>query len=157
MLHKKVFFLTAAAVIVSTALISCNKMTGSESAENGVSERIKHGEYIVKITGCNDCHTPGYPEADGWKTPRSKPHCAKNSTSPHRRTAAHRRGNAAVARCTSTARRWSAASSRWPRSPASTCSPWKASPRRPEGTARSDLHHARAALRRILKDVRSDL
>ena len=27
----------------------------------------------------------------------------------------------------------------------------------PEGTARSDLHHARAALRRVLKDVRSDL
>lgn len=27
----------------------------------------------------------------------------------------------------------------------------------PEGTARSDLHHARAALRRILKDIRSDL
>src|SRR5689334_20023768 len=27
----------------------------------------------------------------------------------------------------------------------------------PEGTARSDLHHARAALRRILGDVRSDL
>jgi RNA polymerase sigma-70 factor (ECF subfamily) len=26
----------------------------------------------------------------------------------------------------------------------------------PEGTARSDLHHARAALRRLLKDVRSD-
>ena len=27
----------------------------------------------------------------------------------------------------------------------------------PEGTARSDLHHARATLRRVLKDVRSDL
>jgi RNA polymerase sigma-70 factor (ECF subfamily) len=26
----------------------------------------------------------------------------------------------------------------------------------PEGTARSDLHHARAALRRLLKDVRSE-
>ena len=26
----------------------------------------------------------------------------------------------------------------------------------PEGTARSDLHHARAALRRLLNDVRSD-
>lgn len=26
----------------------------------------------------------------------------------------------------------------------------------PEGTARSDLHHARAALRRLLKDMRSD-
>jgi RNA polymerase sigma-70 factor (ECF subfamily) len=27
----------------------------------------------------------------------------------------------------------------------------------PEGTARSDLHHARTALRKLLKDVRSDL
>jgi RNA polymerase sigma-70 factor, ECF subfamily len=27
----------------------------------------------------------------------------------------------------------------------------------PEGTARSDLHHARAALRRILQDIRGDL
>jgi RNA polymerase sigma-70 factor (ECF subfamily) len=27
----------------------------------------------------------------------------------------------------------------------------------PEGTARSDLHHARAAMRRVLGDVRSDL
>jgi RNA polymerase sigma-70 factor (ECF subfamily) len=27
----------------------------------------------------------------------------------------------------------------------------------PEGTARSDLHHARAALRRLLRDVRSDI
>jgi RNA polymerase sigma-70 factor (ECF subfamily) len=27
----------------------------------------------------------------------------------------------------------------------------------PEGTARSDLHHARAALRRLLKDIRSDI
>lgn len=27
----------------------------------------------------------------------------------------------------------------------------------PEGTARSDLHHARATLRRVLKDIRSDL
>src|SRR5918998_344190 len=26
----------------------------------------------------------------------------------------------------------------------------------PEGTARSDLHHARAALRRMLEDIRSD-
>jgi mono/diheme cytochrome c family protein len=26
---------------------------------------IEHGRYLVKITGCNDCHTPGYNEAAG--------------------------------------------------------------------------------------------
>ena len=31
---------------------------------------ISHGQYMVKISGCNNCHTPGYPQADG-KTPMS--------------------------------------------------------------------------------------
>ena len=65
MLYKKVLFFAAALVLAGAALISCGKMAGSESAENGNSDPVKHGEYIVKITGCNDCHTPGYPEADG--------------------------------------------------------------------------------------------
>lgn len=26
---------------------------------------IARGEYIVKTSGCNDCHTPGYPESGG--------------------------------------------------------------------------------------------
>jgi len=26
---------------------------------------IEHGRYIVKISGCNDCHTPGYTQAGG--------------------------------------------------------------------------------------------
>ena len=26
---------------------------------------IERGRHLVKITGCNDCHTPGYPEAAG--------------------------------------------------------------------------------------------
>lgn len=29
---------------------------------------IQRGRYLVHITGCNDCHTPGYPESGG-KTP----------------------------------------------------------------------------------------
>lgn len=26
---------------------------------------IERGRYLVDITGCNDCHTPGYPESNG--------------------------------------------------------------------------------------------
>jgi mono/diheme cytochrome c family protein len=29
------------------------------------SELLARGKYLVKISGCNDCHTPGYPEANG--------------------------------------------------------------------------------------------
>ena len=29
---------------------------------------IQRGRYLVRISGCNDCHTPGYPESGG-KTP----------------------------------------------------------------------------------------
>lgn len=28
-------------------------------------ELVDHGRYVVKITGCNDCHTPGYVETAG--------------------------------------------------------------------------------------------
>jgi len=26
---------------------------------------IEHGRYLAQVAGCNDCHTPGYPEAGG--------------------------------------------------------------------------------------------
>ena len=29
------------------------------------SKSIAHGRYIVKIAGCNDCHTPGYVQSGG--------------------------------------------------------------------------------------------
>jgi mono/diheme cytochrome c family protein len=34
---------------------------------SGKAERhaLERGRYLVSITGCNDCHTPGYPEAGG--------------------------------------------------------------------------------------------
>ena len=28
-------------------------------------QQVEHGRYLVKITGCNDCHTPGYAAANG--------------------------------------------------------------------------------------------
>jgi mono/diheme cytochrome c family protein len=33
-------------------------------------EVVARGRYLVTITGCNDCHTPGYPETGG-KVPES--------------------------------------------------------------------------------------
>ena len=32
---------------------------------------IQHGRYLVRIAGCNDCHTPGYAQTGG-KTPESE-------------------------------------------------------------------------------------
>lgn len=47
-------------------LLSCGDL---QSKENNlpVSEKtqIGHGKYLVKIAGCNDCHTVGYPENNG--------------------------------------------------------------------------------------------
>lgn len=34
-------------------------------AQSAPSAALARGEYIVRITGCNDCHTPGYPEKGG--------------------------------------------------------------------------------------------
>lgn len=29
------------------------------------ADLVARGEYLVRVTGCNDCHTPGYAEAQG--------------------------------------------------------------------------------------------
>ena len=34
-------------------------------------QQIQRGKYLVKVTGCNDCHTPGYAMAGG-KVPESQ-------------------------------------------------------------------------------------
>jgi mono/diheme cytochrome c family protein len=62
----KGLFITAASVLAAVAMVSCGNMAGPRSApEDGLSGQIKHGEYLVRITGCNDCHTPSYPESEG--------------------------------------------------------------------------------------------
>ena len=36
------------------------------AAASGQDARvIERGKYLAKVGGCNDCHTPGYPESDG--------------------------------------------------------------------------------------------
>jgi len=54
--------LLPAALLINTAV----------AADTGTNARvIERGRYIVNISGCNDCHTPGYPESGG-KTPRNE-------------------------------------------------------------------------------------
>lgn len=39
--------------------------TGAETAQAADADFIDHGRYIARITGCNDCHTPGYADTGG--------------------------------------------------------------------------------------------
>ena len=36
-----------------------------KAATSGDSAKVERGRYLVKIAGCNDCHTPGYMEKAG--------------------------------------------------------------------------------------------
>jgi mono/diheme cytochrome c family protein len=67
-------------VAASLALISCAKQAPGPQPMTE-AEQIARGSYLVHITGCNDCHTPGYfygaPDTSralsgselGWKGP----------------------------------------------------------------------------------------
>jgi mono/diheme cytochrome c family protein len=41
------------------------------ASEAALDARVARGRYLVTIGGCNDCHTPGYPEA-GAKVPEKE-------------------------------------------------------------------------------------
>jgi mono/diheme cytochrome c family protein len=44
----------------------------AHAAEAPVDKKsFEHGRYLIVAGGCNDCHTPGYPESGG-KTPQSE-------------------------------------------------------------------------------------
>jgi mono/diheme cytochrome c family protein len=40
-------------------------VAGLAGAEQGDDPLVERGRYLAKIAGCNDCHTAGYPQADG--------------------------------------------------------------------------------------------
>jgi len=52
-----------AAVALALGLVGTTAVaTESHQAD---SQTLKRGRYLTVTSGCNDCHTPGYPEADG--------------------------------------------------------------------------------------------
>jgi mono/diheme cytochrome c family protein len=45
--------------------------TKAKSSDKAAQRLIERGKYLVKIAGCNDCHTPGY-VMSGGKVPESQ-------------------------------------------------------------------------------------
>lgn len=58
---KKTITLCAFA-FAGTAGILDAQIAAAQAADAALVER---GRYVVSISGCNDCHTPGYPEGGG--------------------------------------------------------------------------------------------
>lgn len=61
-------------VLAALALAACQQAPQALEAANAApvaatalsdAELVAQGEYLVRMTGCNDCHTPGYNEAAG--------------------------------------------------------------------------------------------
>ncbi len=50
---------TLQAVVTASLIALC----AAASAAPG--QLIERGRYLVKTTGCNDCHTPGYAQREG--------------------------------------------------------------------------------------------
>lgn len=40
-------------------------VSGTAAAADQAQQQIDRGRYLIKTAGCNDCHTPAYPEKSG--------------------------------------------------------------------------------------------
>lgn len=52
----------------ATLLVLCSALAlplSVPAAERDLDELIQRGRYLVKTSGCNDCHTPGYIMSEG--------------------------------------------------------------------------------------------
>jgi cytochrome c553 len=62
---KKITIMAAAIIVIAgaTIAVSCNSNAEAKTAAefntaNFTPQQIKHGEYLVSIMGCDDCHSP---------------------------------------------------------------------------------------------------
>lgn len=58
-LHSVMIGMTIVAVAVAI------QSAFSQTPKSGEQNFLDRGRYLVKIAGCNDCHTPGYADAGG--------------------------------------------------------------------------------------------
>jgi mono/diheme cytochrome c family protein len=65
--HKFIKGILCTLVVTSTAtaVMAEDSVLVTAKAHSSATERHDRGRYLIKITGCNDCHTPGYAEAGG--------------------------------------------------------------------------------------------
>ena len=50
---------------VFVAMTASAQWVLAQQSKARVGQSIERGRYLVKITGCNDCHTPGYAQTGG--------------------------------------------------------------------------------------------
>lgn len=63
--------LAVAASLCTTYAAAQGAPSGHEAmVAPGLTTQVARGLYLLRITGCNDCHTPGYAESAG-QTPQS--------------------------------------------------------------------------------------
>ena len=62
---------TKSIIICAIAMLSLLSSMSIFAEPKADSKLLARGRYLVATTGCNDCHTAGYPQADG-KIPDSK-------------------------------------------------------------------------------------
>ena len=56
--------LRGCALLASLAVAAA--ITGPAAADQKADRKmLEHGRYLIQVGGCNDCHTPGYPESGG--------------------------------------------------------------------------------------------
>lgn len=56
--HKKLLGSTAMITIGMIALAALSSRREAQAQESAAAERVQRGEYLVKVLGCGDCHTP---------------------------------------------------------------------------------------------------
>lgn len=49
----------------AAGLLACLVPLAAAAQGAGSAAEIRHGRYLVRTSGCNDCHTPGYMQKDG--------------------------------------------------------------------------------------------
>lgn len=55
----------AKSVLLAVGFSMVSMASSAQEYRDMQQELIEQGRYVVKITGCNDCHTPGYVESAG--------------------------------------------------------------------------------------------
>jgi mono/diheme cytochrome c family protein len=63
--HERVNSKRFIAVLAAAACAALGTASAQDPAARAASADVKRGRYVVQIGGCNDCHTPGYPESKG--------------------------------------------------------------------------------------------
>lgn len=61
--------ITLVAFAIAAVTTSIAGPSGAASAQAEQDGSVSHGRYLVTITGCHDCHTPGHAQSGGHAPP----------------------------------------------------------------------------------------